>query len=172
MKNYFFIKVSVMFLFCAMFSLTVNAQNTFNKGDKVFQAGIGLGSTYYYSSMIPISASFELGIKDNLFDDKSSLGVGGYFGFASGKGLTVLSPVVRGAVHYQFVDKLDTYAGLGLGLRFWSWKSGYWYGTSSGSELIIPFIAGARYYFSDNIAGFAELGYEIAYLTVGISFKF
>jgi len=174
MKNNLFIKVSVMFLFCAMFSVAVNAQNTFNKGDKVFQAGIGLGSTYYYSSMIPLSASFELGIKDNLFDDKSSIGVGGYFGFASGKGLTLLCPVVRGLFHYQLVDKLDTYAGLGLGLRLWSWKDSYYgyYGKASGSDLIIPFIAGARYYFSDNIAGFAELGYEIAYLTVGVSFKF
>jgi len=174
MKNNLFIKVSVALLFCAVFSVAVNAQNTFNKGDKVFQAGIGLGSTYYYSSMIPLSASFEVGIKDNLFDDKSSIGVGGYFGFASGKGLTILCPVVRGALHYQFVDKLDTYAGLGLGLRFYSWKDSYWgyYGSSSGTHLILPFIAGARYYFSDNLAAFGELGYEIAYLTVGISLKF
>ena len=156
-----------MFLFCAMFSVAVNAQNTFNKGDKVVQAGIGLGSTFY-SSMIPLSAAFEVGIKDNLFDDKSSLGVGGSFGFASKWGWTVLIPVVRGAVHYQFVENLDTYAGLGIGLCMWSGST--WHGSSS--DLIVPFYLGARYYFQPKLAAFGELGHGIAYLTVGVALKF
>ena len=173
MKN-LFIKVSVVFLFCAMFSIAVNAQNTFNKGDKVIGAGLGVGSTWSgYGSAIPIFANFEMGIKDNLFDDKSSIGVGGYFGFASSKGLTCLFPGVRGALHYQFVDKLDTYAGLMIGLRFWSWKNNYYYyGNASGTDLILPFFIGARYYFQDNLAGFAELGYGVAALHLGIAYKF
>ena len=167
MKNNLFIKVSVMFLFCAMISLSVNAQNTFSKGDKIVNLGIGVGNTFAgYSSAIPIAASFELGIKDNLFDDKSSLGVGGYFGFASTKGYTFLYPGVRGALHYQFVDKLDTYAGLMLAMRLWS-GHGYSY-----TDFIIPFYIGGRYYFSNNMAAFAELGYGIAALQIGVSLKF
>ena len=47
--------------------------NTFVKGEKVLNLGIGLGSTLYtggsYTSRIPpVSASFEVGVKDNLFD--------------------------------------------------------------------------------------------------------
>jgi len=144
-----------------------SAQNTFNKGDKVLHAGIGVGNTFSgYSSMIPIAASFEVGIKDNLFDDKSSLGVGGYFGFASKDGWTFLYPGARAALHYQFVDKLDTYAGLMLGIRSWSGHG--W----SYTDFIIPFFLGARYYFADNIGGFAELGHGIAYLQLGVSIKF
>ena len=167
MKNNYFIKVSVMFVFCAMFSLAVNAQNTFNKGDKVLNAGIGVGNTFSgYSSMIPISGSFEVGIKDNLFDDKSSLGVGAYFGFASKDGWTFLYPGVRGALHYQLVDNLDTYAGLMLGMRMWSGHS------YSYTDLIVPFFIGARYYLSNNIGVFGELGHGIAYLQLGVSLKF
>ena len=157
----------MVFLFCVAFGIGANAQNEFVKGDKVVNLGIGLGNTFSgYSSMIPISGSFEVCIKDNLFDDKSSLGVGGYFGFASKDGWTFLYPGVRGALHYQFVDKLDTYAGLMLGMRFWSGHG--W----SYNDFIIPFFIGGRYYFSNNLAGFAELGHGIAYLQLGVSLKF
>ena len=168
MKNNVFVKVLAVVLFCAVFGMGANAQNTFNKGDKIVNLGLGVGSTWgAYSSAIPISGSFELGIKDNLFDDKSSLGVGAYFGFASTDGVTILYPGVRGALHYQFVDKLDTYAGLMLGMRMWSWSGG-----GSHSDFILPLYIGGRYYFTDKIGAFAELGHGIAYLQLGVSIKF
>ena len=161
-----------MLLFCAMISVSVNAQDVFVKGDKVVNLGIGVGSTYstYGGSAIPIAASFEMCIKDNLFDEKSSLGVGAYFGFASKNSWTFLYPGVRGALHYQFVDKLDTYAGLMIGIRHLSWGGGGY--SASYTDLIVPFYIGGRYYFTDNVGAFAELGYGIAYLQLGISFKF
>jgi len=171
MNKSFFLKVSAVLLFCAMIGVSVNAQDVFVKGDKIINAGIGLGNTYSgYSSMIPIAGSFEYCVKDNLFDEKSSLGVGAYFGFAAKNHWTFLYPGVRGALHYQFVEKLDTYAGLMLGMRLLSWS----YGGSSASysDFIIPFYIGGRYYFSDNIGAFAELGHGIAYLQLGVSLKF
>ena len=162
------IKVSAVFLFCVMFSVAVNAQDAFAKGDKVIQAGIGVGSTLSgYGGAIPINASFEMCIKDNLFDEKSSIGVGGYFAFASYRSVNFFFPGVRGAFHYQFIDKLDTYAGLMMGIRHWRWAD-HW----SYTDFIIPFFAGARYYFTDNIGAFAELGYGIAAFQFGVSFKF
>ena len=166
MKKVQFAKFLFVFLFCAVFVMGANAQNTFNKGDKVVNAGIGLGNTFGgYSSMIPISASFEMGIKDKLFDDKSSLGVGAYMGVGFTNGWTFLFPGVRGALHYQFVDKLDTYAGLMVGIRMYSGHG--W----SHTDLIVPFYIGGRYYFKKNLAGFAELGHGIAYLQVGVALK-
>lgn len=171
MRNFLFTKVLVVVLFCGLFSLAVNAQNTFDKGDKVVNLGIGVGNTFSgYSSMIPISGSFEVGVKDNLFDDKSSLGVGGYVGFASKDHWTFFYPGVRGALHYQFVDKLDTYAGLMLGMRLYTWS--YLGGSHSHTDFIVPFFIGGRYYFADRLAGFAELGHGIAYLQLGVSIKF
>lgn len=170
-------------------ALTANAQNTFNKGDKVLNFGIGFGNALYsgsgYTSKVPpISASFEMGIVDNLFDEKSSIGVGGYMGYTSAKWeyydwgykYTDIIIGVRGAFHYQLVDKMDTYTGLLIGYDIVSAKefgtaSGYDY-SSSTSGLTWSYFLGARYYFTDNIGAMAEVGFGIAYLNLGVTLKF
>ncbi|MDR1644769.1 MAG: hypothetical protein LBS05_02935 [Tannerellaceae bacterium] len=140
--------------------------------------GIGLGS------YIPIEASFEHSIVDGLIDGQNgAIGLGGYLGYYSysdsygALGKWSYSDIVvgaRGAFHYQFVDKLDTYAGLMLGYDIVSakWKGdGVFDGTASASAFTSSFFAGARYYFSPTIAAYGELGYGIAYLSVGVSLK-
>jgi hypothetical protein len=178
MKNNLFIKVFVVFLFCAVFTVGVNAQNMFSKGDNILNLGVGIGSTLGGSGgsmgIPPLSVSYERGIIDQLFDDKSSLGLGAYLGYASHKwtGYTWSYTIfgVRGSVHYQLVDKLDTYGGLMLGYNSAS-VSGDWVGASA-SEMLWSLYIGGRYYFKENIAAFAELGYGIAYLQLGVSLKF
>lgn len=175
-------------LFC--FTLTGVSQNTFKKGDKVLNVGIGFGNvlysgTGYTSKTPPISASFEMGVKDELFDEKSSFGIGGYMGYSgakweySGWGWKYTNFIlgVRGVGHYQLIDKLDTYTGLMLGYDIISAKE---FGTIPGattysatsSGFVWSWFAGGRYYFTDKIAGMAEVGYGIAYLTLGVSVKF
>lgn len=167
-------------------------ESLLNKGDKVLNLGIGLGSTlysgtYYTTKIPPISASLEVGIIDNLFDvDGLNLGVGGYLGFTSSKyeytffgsswGWEYTSVIVgaRGNLHYPLVDKLDTYAGLLLGYNVVTSKS---FGTgatgsAASSGLASSGFVGGRYYFTDNIAAMLELGYGIAYLNLGIGIKF
>lgn len=178
----------LLFVFVLFFASSLSAQNTtFNEGDKVLNLGIGLGSTLYtgrfYSTTVPpVSGSFEVGIKDELFDENSSLGVGGYVGYSSSKysgwgseyGFSNFIIGGRGSLHYQFIDKLDTYGGLMLGFRVVSWKSssgGFDYGSVAGSGLATAFYVGGRYYFTDNLAGMVELGYGIAYLNIGIALK-
>ncbi|MCE5347236.1 MAG: hypothetical protein LLG13_13250 [Bacteroidales bacterium] len=163
-------------------AVTASAQNTFNKGDKVLNLGLGIGNAIhtgsYYSGGVAMSGSFEVGIIDHVFDDKSSIGVGGYIGYASSKykfssynyRLSDLILSSKGAFHYQLVDKLDTYAGLLVGFRFgYDNDPDYDYATSN---LIGAGFAGARYYFNDNFAAMAEIGYGIAYLNLGIALKF
>jgi hypothetical protein len=164
-----------------------SGQNTFNKGDKVVNLGIGFGSTIYNGSHFtsktpPISGTFELGIKDNLFDEKSSLGVGGYLGYRgakweeSGWGWKYTSIVIgiRGAVHYQLIDQLDTYTGIMLGYNISSASA---FGTSnpgtsaSSGGLTASWYVGGRYYFTDKIAGMVELGYGVAILNLGVAIK-
>lgn len=170
-----------------MFTVSSYAQE-FEEGDKVLNLGIGFGSTYYsgtlYSTALPpISASFEVGIKDGILDE-GSLGVGGYVGFSRYKyeylswGYNYTNFVIgaRGVFHYPFMDKLDTYGGLMLGFRVVSAKEfgdaifGYDYSTSS-SGLTSSIFVGGRYYFSDNLAAMLELGYGISYINLGIAFK-
>ena len=184
MKKFFLpLVVLVLFVFPGM------SQNTFNKGDKVVNLAIGLGNRLYsggsYSSVTPaISGSYEYGIKDNLFDANSSLGVGAYLGYTgskynygSGYGYKYSDIIIgaRGALHYQFIDHLDTYAGLMLGYDIVSAKT---FGTgapncnATASAFKFDIFLGGRYYFTDKLAGLLELGSGIAYVNIGVAIKF
>ena len=170
--------------------LSGNSQ-PFIKGDKVINVGLGIGSTLYSgtgykTSLPPLSASFEVGVTEL---GPGIIGVGGYFGISSYKwedsygGTTYgwkYSNIIigaRGNYHYSFAEKLDTYAGLMLGYNILNsketgnWPSGYDYSANS-SSFIWAFYVGGRYYFSDSFAAMLELGYGIAWLNIGVAFKF
>lgn len=183
------------FLCISLFTVHVSAQMpTFVKGDNVAGLGIGIGGSLYSGlgfnsgvSRIPaISVFYESCIRDNLWDEKSSLGIGGVIGFASAKMSTSRDGYgwkcnnfiigARGTLHYAFVDKLDTYTSLMLGFNAVSWKwTGEYYGgygsSAAASGLTLLWNIGARYYFTDNLAAFAELGYGFAILNLGVALK-
>lgn len=177
-------------LFVAILTMQLSAQeNLLTKGERVLNVGIGFGSTLYngsgYNSTVPpISASFEVGVKDDVLD-VGSIGVGGYLGYSAykweyagwGHKFSDFILGVRGTFHYPLVEKLDTYTGLMLGYEIISSKD---FGTIdplydpdySTSGVAWSWYAGGRYYFNDNFAVMAELGYGIAYLNIGIAYKF
>lgn len=176
---------------------SVSAQQIFTKGDRALNLGIGLGSSYggngYTSSIPPISASFEQGVVDGLLDGKASIGAGAYLGYSSNKWETsyfngtkdveygfkysYIMIGARGAFHYQLIDKLDSYAGAILGYNIV--KSKYFGDSamsstataSSDSALGYSAFIGGRYHFSEKYSAFAELGYGISVLQLGISIK-
>jgi len=181
------IKSLLLATLCAFGFLTVNAQtSTFVKGDKVLNLGIGFGGygTWgYHPAIPPISASLEVGIKDDILE-KGTIGIGGYLAYASykesgyyGDSYWTFNRMVigvRGTLHYPLVDKLDTYGGVMLGFNKNTWKwngSGVHGSDSGGSGLGFSLFAGGRYYFSDKFAVMAELGYGIAYLNLGVALK-
>lgn len=163
---------------------------SFQKGDNVINLGIGLGSPIYHGAgykmaVPPISASYEMGIVDGILK-KAAVGVGAYLGYASYKweydndnwGYKYSDFIIgaRGAFHYPFLDKLDTYAGLVIGWRISSTSEfgtviPDLYSTKGGGFYTAEFI-GARYYFVNNFAAFAEIGYGISWFNLGVSFKF
>ncbi len=164
-----------------------SSQNTFNKGDIVVNLGVGFGSALYsgsvYTSRTPsISGSFEMGVVDNVFDDKSSLGAGGYLGYTgaktvvSGSGVKYSSIIIgpRAALHYQLIDNLDTYAGLMLGYNNFnsSVVGNGWSGAATASGgLTSSWFVGGRYHFDDRFAGLVEIGYGVAYINLGVAIK-
>ena len=175
----------------AIFPLSqlVAQESTFEKGSSVLNLGIGLGNNYYsgsfYSTQVPpISASYEVGIADNILE-KGVIGIGGYFGYSSykwhylGWGWRYSNLVIgaRGTFHYPLVNKLDTYGGLLLGYNIVTAKEfgnsvpGYSY-SASASRIAYSLFIGGRYYFTDKFAVMAELGYGITYLNLGVALKF
>jgi len=161
---------------------------SFSKGDKAFNLGIGIGSnlfsgTYYNPMLPPFSASLEAGIKDHILE-KGVLAAGAFGAFSSYKfrysnnGWETSEVIIgaRGSFHYPFVDKLDTYTGLmaGYGIIsnkfFGTYTEDDYTGSSNGFRW--AWFAGARYYFMESTAAFAEIGYGVSYLNAGIAFRF
>jgi len=189
MKKTLYLSVA-MILFSAVY--TSAQESTFNQNDNVVNLGIGFGGNLYsgtwyrdseYSRMPVITLSYERCVVGNLFNEQSAIGIGGLLGYTSAKygnkayGWTSTDIMIgaRGAFHYAFVDKLDTYAGIMAGYNVNSRK---WHGTwddsikSTSSGLTYTAFAGARYYFANAIAVFAELGYGYNVINAGISVKF
>ncbi len=184
MKKLFAIAAIVFFSFSALQA----QESMFNLGDKVVSLGVGFGSTlytgtYYTSGVPPVSIAYEQAIKDEILE-KGVIGVGGWLGYTSykydylGWGYKYSNFIfgVTGTFHYPLVDKLDTYVGIGLGYNiasakeFGSYPGGWDYNSTSGG-IVFAGMIGARYYFVEKFAVFAQAGYGISYFTVGVSIR-
>jgi hypothetical protein len=182
-----------LMLMAAMIALTGMAgfAQSFEKGNHGINAGIGLGNGYYgagYNFGFGINGSYEYGIVEVPMGSKLTgvVGVGGFAGVSftsfsydywdDGKyKYTNWTIAARGVYHFIFHDQLDPYAGITLGYQGSSWN---WTGDGSAPEYSSTsgyfrggFFVGARYFFTDNFAAYAELGYMINILNLGVSFK-
>lgn len=184
MKKIIFTALAIATL--SFVSDTISAQS-FAKGDNVIGFGFGIGGNYGLttSSQSPaIGIMYEKGMSWEA--GPGVIGLGGYLGYKSFKykydvfntfyqtkwSYTILG--IRSAYHYEFTDHLDTYAGLMLAYNVVSVSDTYpgGYAGASASGIDLSLYLGARYYFSNQWAGFAELGYGIATLHLGVAYKF
>lgn len=173
-------KISVLLsaLFITMMSFAQNG--AYSKGDKLLNVGVGLNS--YYSGGLPVGASFEYGVTEDI-----SVGVN--FDYLSHKykyyggsyKWTAMYFGARGSYHFNTLlnidnEKVDVYAGATLGYRSFKWKDSWGESGLSGkydNGLYVGFFAGGKYYFTDNIGGFAELGaIGSTNFRIGVAFKF
>jgi hypothetical protein len=153
-----------------------------------------------YSSQSPaLGISYEHGMSWHA--GGGVIGLGGYFGYKTfsyhydypfignyyiDEKWTYMIIGIRGAYHYDFAhnDKLDTYGGIMISFdnlsysyndTYYTAANGYPYYShpnSYSSGLYPTLFVGARYYLSNSIGIFAEGGYGISYITIGINFKF
>ncbi len=179
-----------LFLLIVGFSLTQLKAQAFQTGDMVGNLGVGFGwygYGYGATSLPAFSLSLEKGIKD--IENIGPLSIGGIVGFKHASYAWQTSYnwswndiiiAARGAIHYDLfkVDKLDTYGGVALGVRLQSY-SYYTYNANldyvkahdNYTHGLFALYVGGRYYFTDKLAAFGELGYGLGYLTLGLSFK-
>lgn len=184
----------VLFTLLAVASFAVAAQAQVWDGESKFiQGGIGIGSPYYAASsdmtIPPIHASFELPLK---ISATNKIGLGGCIGYTASKytanyisyeyswTYSYLIIGARGAYHFLENDKIDLYAGVMAGYNVASAKfksndatvtESLFAETSVGGFTTSAY-GGVRYMFSDNFGVFSELGYNIAWLSFGVSGKF
>jgi hypothetical protein len=135
----------------------------YKQGDNLLNAGIGVANTYGTA----FGASFEHGFTDNISAGGSvDFLKYSYLGFS---GPTWLYFAARGSYHagelLKAGDKLDPYIGAGLGYLSAGDSVGF-------GGLFFQGHLGARYFFSDNLGGFAEVGAGSAALKLGVTLKF
>jgi|WetSurMetagenome_2_1015567.scaffolds.fasta_scaffold439505_1 hypothetical protein len=183
-------KLMILTIMFVALGLTSYSQDVFNKGNQGINAGIGLGPGYYgsYGFGFGINGSYEYAIVEVPMGSslKGVVGVGGGVGicfssdplpYDNGKyHYTNWSIMARGTYHFIFMDKLDPYAGLTLGYMgySWKWKDGDYSpeeSSGSGGSFEPGFFVGARYFFTDSFGVFAELGYQINVIEMGVAFK-
>ena len=184
-KNFFLMVIG----FCL--AIGAGAQSTYGVGTNVVSAGIGLGSSLitgsYGSSTPGLSVQYERGMWEA---GPGVISLGGYLGYKGYKysddyaswkwNYTIIG--VRGAWHYTElnVDNLDLYGGLMLAYNHVS--ASYTVHDPNnptvggdgghGSDVGLTAFVGGRYTISEPIAVFAELGYGVAYLNLGVAVKF
>ncbi len=177
-------KMKKTIIYLALTFLTISFANAqeFEQGTNVINAGIGLGGYYggyNTSTTSPVfSASYERGIWD--VPGPGVVSLGGYLGYKRftydnnfnnvdySWSYTVIG--ARGAYHYTGlnVDNLDVYGGAMLSMRIYNGDDFDDLDSRPGATAFV----GGRWYFTDSVAGFAEAGYGVAFLTLGASFRF
>jgi hypothetical protein len=157
MKTNKILVVLVAIFLCASLTLSAApkkiikkyARLEFNKGETYLTPQIGV-NTY----AIPFGANIEFALTENI-------GVGGtVMAWIWGAG-TLIVPEVDAAYHFTKlkVEKLDLFAGVGVGFAIWHAKGIY--GGTGGSGLYIdPFVAG-RYWFSEKMAVSLRMNFGI-----------
>lgn len=167
--------------FLALVSIVCFQNSTFAQFDKGFKKvniGVGLGS-------LGANASVEYGIMDDLgvglfasYERPSTGLIGAALGVRYSYNEISIGP--RAAYHLNRVlnmkdDKFDLYVAGGVLYRHVSYPYDYYYGSglkSSYGYINLLARVGAGFQFTDNLAGFAELGSGGSWIQAGISFKF
>ncbi len=150
------------------------AQFAVDKGTKLLNLGIGVGNyggIGFGGGGIAFGGSFELGVIPNLSvgpiaSFRSFSGFGSYYSIGG-----------RGSYHFNELlnlttDKADLYAGLGLVYSGFSYKDNIVSSAYSYGGVDLGLHLGGRYFFTDNVGAFAEVGIGFAPLQLGVTFKF
>lgn len=170
--------LSSLFVVTLLACGTANAQ--YAQGDKLLNLGIGVGG--FYGGGLPIGGSFEYGVTDQIsVGAQADFYTWSYnYGFGAGKYRYTFIPIaLRGSYHVNELlnlnnDQIDLYGGLQLGYYISSTNTDFGAGFNNlyGNRVLFGVHLGGKYYFKPNIGAFAEVGYGVAGLKLGVAFKF
>ncbi len=153
------------------------AQFAADKGTKLINLGIGVGG-YASAGGIAFGGSADFGVAPNIT-------VGGQVAYRSfnygylgyNDKINYLYFAARGSYHFNQLlklstDKVDLYAGIGLGYQNVCYSDRFGTGFNTfGSGIFVPIHLGGRYFFSEKVGGFVELGTGVAPLLLGVTFN-
>ena len=176
------LSAGVLFFLATALMVSVSSAQS-KKGESIATLGLGLGypGLYGSSSMPPLFLSFDHAIE-------SDISVGGILSYSSSSysfavdkwSYTYIFIGARGGYHFadriKDLKNVDLYGGITLGYNIvnssFSGPNASLFNYSVGASYFqFGIYAGGRYFFSPKWAATAELGYDIGYFKVGISYK-
>ncbi len=168
--------LTIAIALCAV--TAASAQMT--EGDQSVSLKVGFGGSYG----IPVTASYENALWG--INDKSCVTIGGTVGYGSSKDsysyadykYSNLLFAARGMYHYA-LNSWDFSGGVLLGYNVASssidYKISDWADATADADSGGPLLGvniGASYYFNDNWAASAEVGFGLAVINIGATYKF
>ncbi len=165
-------KLTLLVIFATICSFASKAQYTdlytFEKGNSL--AGVNVGVGVGNDSRTAVSAFYEYGLS-KLFVDECTLGGGIFGGFHKDELGNETEKIyivgVRLNVHYQFVDRLDTYAGFAPNFNIKTYEI-----EDDEAKFECYFHIGGRYYLTNWLGVFAEMSTGYNNFSGGVSVKF
>lgn len=168
----------LLFVISIIVSIRVYAQDkvAYEKGNQLLQLGFGVGATFSTGTtqVPPVQAHYEYGFSDEISGGAVLGYASSYVPYSGGSiDYSYLIVGLRANYHFGTSKKFDPYAGPTLGYNKVSLsdKGGY-IGTIADSEIIYGAQIGANYYFTKHVGAWAEIGYGVGLLNLGITFKF
>ncbi len=167
-------KKVIVVLFAVVLSFSVQAQHVFNKGDVMFNAGIGIPHSYGFIPTLNFSG--EIGVIPT--GDVGLVSFGGLAEFQFGRHNYVfvndqyfprfyIGARAAWHVHAFDSDVFDAYGGVGLGFTI-SGKTDY---SDSFTSLDPDIFVGGRWMYKPNMGLFAEVGYTgLSSIKLGLTF--
>jgi hypothetical protein len=156
-------------------------------GKVLVNAGVGFGFSAYSMGVPPISVSVDFKLPIALpitIGGTAALSTWGYETGGGDYAITVtytnIGFGVRGMYHFNFVKNLDTYTGLTLGYVVQTADVKYGSAYDNIPKTSYPGISfflfganiGARYFFTNTIGAYLELGYSgLQVASLGLSLK-
>ena len=161
-----------LIVFAAVCCLPVKAQYTdlyaFEQGNHL--AGANVGVKLANENRTAVTAFYEYGLT-RMFVDECTLG-GGFFGgfYKDQLGKEVEKIYILGIrlnVHYQFIDRLDTYAGIDPNFNIRTYKI-----EKDSAKFDCYVHIGGRFYLTNWLGVFAEASTGYNNFSVGVNVKF
>ncbi|MCS7085299.1 MAG: hypothetical protein NZ534_04380, partial [Bacteroidia bacterium] len=165
---------SLVAVLCAAFSIRseIHAQTTVSERGSYLNVGMGFpysyGWAYRSSFLLQVSGYYafkQVGPGVFAVGGLTGLGFWDHHGKDGVRGTAVGVPAVaRLRYHYDWgVQNLDTHVGISLGL-----------GVHTFGQVIYPlggFHFGAQYFFTNTIGVFADLGWDVSAVALGLAVK-
>ncbi len=160
MKRFF-----IILLVIGTFGMTTSHAQEMKKGMNLGSIGLGLVPG------IGLSASYDYGLIDTW--GPGIFTIGGFVGFDnysynSDIRATQFLFAPRATYRYAIDETFEIYGSIMLGGRFVSYSQI----KANTSNAYLAVTAGCRYAFTHNLSGFAEVGYNISFLNLGLSVSF